>query len=69
LSDDIHVFKIEEVGQSAIKSLYFEGGITHYTREPDVEGEGTWIVLHHANGGRTCILTNRPLVLAEPERH
>jgi hypothetical protein len=48
---------------------FFEGGFTHFTREDDIEGEGTWIVWHSVNGGRICVLTKFPLVYVDPREH
>jgi uncharacterized membrane protein len=58
--------KVEQVD---IPQHYYEGGITHFTREDDVEGEGIWIVLHCSNGGRISILTQHPLVWVDPQEH
>lgn len=57
------------VTETKLPTHFYQGAITHFTREEDVQGEGTWIVLHCANGGRICVLTTHPLVFVDPEPH
>lgn len=64
---DLHVFKIA-AGVGRARPQFFDQ-VVGVTRSPSSQDGVDEVVLQFAAGGRVLVLTDRPVVWIEPERH